>query len=129
MTVDVGVDLSEFIDSLVKTGDYRSQSEAMRDAQRLLRDWLAEGISSGEAKPWNKVSYNVAGIINWFQLMVVAEIILLFQQMAFLQSRAKAISPDALCLSYTPRICSLLTNILCVRPTFHAAFFYKNLSD
>ncbi len=55
MTVDVGDELREFIDSLVKAGDYRTQREVMRDALRLLRekqaesrhDLLAEGISSG----------------------------------------------------------------------------------
>lgn len=38
MTVDVGEELREFIDSLVKAGDYRTQSEVMRDALRLLRE-------------------------------------------------------------------------------------------
>ncbi|WP_110915588.1 type II toxin-antitoxin system ParD family antitoxin [Enterobacter roggenkampii] len=69
MTVDVGEELREFIDSLVKAGDYRTQSEVMRDALRLLRekqaesrlqelrDLLAEGLSSGEAKPWNKDAF------------------------------------------------------------------------
>ncbi|EPY8403799.1 type II toxin-antitoxin system ParD family antitoxin [Enterobacter ludwigii] len=69
MTVDVGDELHEFIDSLVKAGDYRTQSEVMRDALRLLRekqaksrlqelrDLLAEGLSSGEAKPWNKDAF------------------------------------------------------------------------
>ncbi|MDZ5641629.1 type II toxin-antitoxin system ParD family antitoxin [Enterobacter sp. A103] len=69
MTVDVGEELREFIDSLVKAGDYRIQSEVMRDALRLLRekqaesrlqelrDLLAEGLSSGEAKPWNKDAF------------------------------------------------------------------------
>ncbi|SVM49033.1 Antitoxin ParD1 [Klebsiella pneumoniae] len=69
MTVDVGDELREFIDSLVKAGDYRTQSEVMRDALRLLRekqaesrlqqlrDLLAEGLSSGEAKPWNKDAF------------------------------------------------------------------------
>lgn len=62
MTLDVGDELREFIDSLVKAVDYRTQSEVMRDALQLLRekqaesplqelrDLLAEGISSGEAK-------------------------------------------------------------------------------
>ncbi|MCK7157759.1 type II toxin-antitoxin system ParD family antitoxin [Enterobacter kobei] len=69
MTVDVGEELREFIDSLVKAGDYRTQSEVMRDALRLLRekqaesrlqelrDLLAEGLGSGEAKPWNKDAF------------------------------------------------------------------------
>ena len=68
-TVDVGDELREFIDSLVKAGDYRTQSEVMRDALRLLRekqaesrlqelrDLLAEGLSSGEAKPWNRDAF------------------------------------------------------------------------
>jgi putative addiction module CopG family antidote len=38
MTVDVGDELREFIDSLVKAGDYRTQSEVMRDALRSLRE-------------------------------------------------------------------------------------------
>ncbi|EKM5744667.1 TPA: type II toxin-antitoxin system ParD family antitoxin [Enterobacter roggenkampii] len=69
MTVDVGDELRDFIDALVRAGDYRTQSEVMRDALRLLRekqaesrlqalrDLLAEGISSGEAKPWNKDAF------------------------------------------------------------------------
>ena len=69
MTVDVGEELRAFIDSLVKAGDYRTQSEVMRDALRLLRekqaesrlqelrDLLAEGLSSGDAKPWNKDAF------------------------------------------------------------------------
>lgn len=51
--------LREFIDSLVKAGDFRTQSEVMRDALRLLREkqaesrlqelraLLAEGLGSG----------------------------------------------------------------------------------
>lgn len=69
MTVDVGDELREFIDSLVQAGDYRTQSEVMRDALRLLRerqaesrlqelrDLLAEGLSSGDPKPWNKDAF------------------------------------------------------------------------
>lgn len=69
MTVDVGDELREFIDSLVKAGDYRTQSEVMRGALRLLRekqaesriqelrDLLAKGLSSGEAKPWDKDAF------------------------------------------------------------------------
>lgn len=69
MTVDIGGELREFIDSLVQSGDYRTQSEVMRDALRLLRekqaesrlqalrDLLAEGISSGEAVTWNKDAF------------------------------------------------------------------------
>ncbi|HHA1933915.1 TPA: type II toxin-antitoxin system ParD family antitoxin [Enterobacter ludwigii] len=66
MTVDVGDELRDFIDALVRAGDYRNQSEVMRNALRLLRvkqaecrlqklrDLLAEAICSGDAKPWNK---------------------------------------------------------------------------
>lgn len=69
MTVDVGDELRDFIDALVRAGDYRTQSEVMRDALRLLRekhaesrlqalrDLLAEGSSSGDAKPWNKDAF------------------------------------------------------------------------
>lgn len=69
MTVDVGDKLREFIDFLVKACDYRTQSEVMRDALRLLhdrqaesrlqelRDLLAEVISSGQAKPWSKNAF------------------------------------------------------------------------
>lgn len=69
MTVDVGDELREFIDSLVKSGDYRTQSEVLRDALRLLRekqaesrlqtlrDLLAEGLSSGESEVWDKDAF------------------------------------------------------------------------
>ncbi|HHH1368269.1 TPA: type II toxin-antitoxin system ParD family antitoxin [Yersinia enterocolitica] len=66
MTVDIGEELRDFIDSLVSSGDYRTQSEVLRDALRLLRekqaeshlqslrDLLAEGVSSGTPEAWNK---------------------------------------------------------------------------
>ncbi len=69
MTADVGDELREFIDSLVKSGDYRTQSEVLRDALRLLRekqaesrlqtlrDLLAEGLSSGEPEVWDKDAF------------------------------------------------------------------------
>ena len=69
MTVDVGDELREFIDSLVRSGDYRTQSEVLRDALRLLRekqaesrlqtlrDLLAEGIDSGEPEQWDKETF------------------------------------------------------------------------
>lgn len=68
MTVDVGDELREFIDSLVNSGDYRTQSEVLRDALRLLRekqaesqlqalrDLLAEGMS-GEPVAWDKAVF------------------------------------------------------------------------
>ncbi|MFQ6292699.1 type II toxin-antitoxin system ParD family antitoxin [Yersinia enterocolitica] len=66
MTVDVGEELRDFIDSLVSAGDYRTQSEVLRDALRLLRekqaeshlqslrDLLAEGVGSGTPETWSK---------------------------------------------------------------------------
>jgi antitoxin ParD1/3/4 len=66
MTVDLGDELRDFIESLIESGDYRTQSEVVRDSLRLLRekqaesrlqtlrDLLAEGISSGELKAWDK---------------------------------------------------------------------------
>ena len=66
MTVDIGEELRDFIDSLVSSGDYRTQSEVLRDALRLLRekqaeshlqslrDLLAEGVSSGTPETWEK---------------------------------------------------------------------------
>ena len=69
MMVDVDDELREFINALVKSGDYSTQSEVMRDALRLMREkhaesrmqglhnLLAEGISSGDAKSWNKDAY------------------------------------------------------------------------
>ncbi len=51
MTVDVGEELREFIDSLVKAGDYRTQSEVIRDALRLLREKQAESRLQGTARP------------------------------------------------------------------------------
>lgn len=69
MTVDLGDELREFIDSLVQSGDYRTQSEVLRDALRLLREkqaeshlhtlraLLAEGINSGTPQGWDKDSF------------------------------------------------------------------------
>ncbi|UHM93638.1 type II toxin-antitoxin system ParD family antitoxin [Rahnella victoriana] len=69
MTVDLGDELRDFIDALVQSGDYRTQSEVLRDALRLLRekqaeshlqtlrDLLAEGVSSGTPETWNKSSF------------------------------------------------------------------------
>ena len=61
MTVDLGDELREFIESLIESGDYRTQSEVIRESLRLLRekqaesrlqalrDMLAEGLSSGSS--------------------------------------------------------------------------------
>ncbi|EHT04832.1 CC2985 family putative addiction module antidote protein [Klebsiella michiganensis] len=58
-----------FIESLIESGDYRTQSEVIRDSLRLLRekqaesrlqtlrDLLAEGLSSGEPAVWEKDAF------------------------------------------------------------------------
>lgn len=69
MTVDLGDELREFIESLIESGDYRTQSEVIRESLRLLRekqaesrlqalrDMLAGGLNSGEAQPWEKDAF------------------------------------------------------------------------
>ena len=69
MTFDLGDELREFIESLIESGDYRTQSEVIRESLRLLRekqaesrlqafrDMLADGWSSGEAQPWEKDAF------------------------------------------------------------------------
>ncbi|WP_336185691.1 type II toxin-antitoxin system ParD family antitoxin [Klebsiella grimontii] len=65
ITVDLGDEIREFIES----GDYRTQSEVIRESLRLfrekqaesrlqaLRDLLAEGLSSGEPVAWEKDAF------------------------------------------------------------------------
>ena len=69
MTVDLGDELREFVESLIATGDYRTQSEVVRDSLRLLREQqaqsrlnqlralLAEGLYSCEAKKWEQDAF------------------------------------------------------------------------
>lgn len=38
MTVDPGDGLREFVESLIKSGDYRTQSKVLRESLRLLRE-------------------------------------------------------------------------------------------
>ena len=69
MTVDLGDELREFIESLIESGDYRTQSEVIRESLRLLRekqaesrlqavrDMLAEGGGRGEAQPGEKGAF------------------------------------------------------------------------
>lgn len=69
MTVDLGDELRDFIESLIESGDYRTQSEVIRESLRLLReqkaesrlqtlrDQLAEGLSSGEPQTWEKDAF------------------------------------------------------------------------
>ncbi|WP_428386126.1 type II toxin-antitoxin system ParD family antitoxin [Pectobacterium versatile] len=66
MTIDLGDELRHYVESLVELGDYRTQSEVIREALRMLREkqaesdlqtlrhLLAEGINSGEPQEWNK---------------------------------------------------------------------------
>ncbi|UBO62873.1 type II toxin-antitoxin system ParD family antitoxin [Escherichia coli] len=70
MTVALGDELWEYIESLIESGDYRTQSEVIRESLRLLRekqgrvtspgvlrDLLAEGLSSGEPVSWEKNAF------------------------------------------------------------------------
>ncbi|MEI7371340.1 type II toxin-antitoxin system ParD family antitoxin [Pectobacterium brasiliense] len=66
MTIDLGDELRHYVESLVESGDYRTQSEVIREALRVLREkqaesdlqtlrqLIAEGINSGEPQEWNK---------------------------------------------------------------------------
>ncbi|MDR3504328.1 MAG: type II toxin-antitoxin system ParD family antitoxin [Legionella sp.] len=57
MTVDLGSELRHYVESLVDSGDYRSNSEVLRESLRLLREKQAESkleqlrhlIDEGEA--------------------------------------------------------------------------------
>ncbi|HAT3881119.1 TPA: type II toxin-antitoxin system ParD family antitoxin [Legionella pneumophila] len=65
MTVDLGSELRDYVESLVNSGDYRSNSEVLRESLRLLREKQAssklallrrlidEGEKSGEPVDWN----------------------------------------------------------------------------
>ncbi len=65
MTIDLGDELREFVESLVESGDYRTQSEVVRDSLRLLREKQAasklealkelvrQGFESGPGKEWD----------------------------------------------------------------------------
>jgi antitoxin ParD1/3/4 len=65
MTVDTGEELRGFVESLVESGNYKTNSEVVRDGLRLLQEKQAEskletlrklideGINSGEPVDWN----------------------------------------------------------------------------
>ena len=65
MTVDLGNELRDYVTFLVDSGDYRSNSEVLRESLRLLREKQAkskleqlrhlidEGESSGDPLMWN----------------------------------------------------------------------------
>ncbi|RUR20202.1 type II toxin-antitoxin system ParD family antitoxin [Legionella sp. km535] len=42
MTVDLGNELRHYVESLVESGNYRSNSEVLRESLRLLREKQAE---------------------------------------------------------------------------------------
>ena len=65
MTVDLGSELRDYVQFLVDSGDYRSNSEVLRESLRLLREKQAEsklkqlrelikeGEASGDPLIWN----------------------------------------------------------------------------
>ena len=65
MTVDTGAELRGFVESLVESGRYKTNSEVVRDGLRLLqekqasskletlRQLIDEGENSGEPIDWN----------------------------------------------------------------------------
>ncbi len=65
MTVDLGSELRDYVQFLVDSGDYRSNSEVLRESLRLLREKQAaskleqlrhlidEGEASGDPLMWN----------------------------------------------------------------------------
>lgn len=67
--MDLGHELRDFIESLIESGDYRTQSEVIRESLRLLREkqaesrlqtlrnLLAEGLSSGKPVVWEKDAF------------------------------------------------------------------------
>jgi len=69
MTIDLGDELREFVESLVASGDYRTQSEVVRESLRLLREKQAEsklenlkrliqeGLDSGEPMEWDQDAF------------------------------------------------------------------------
>ena len=65
ITVDLGNELRNYVEFLVNSGDYRSNSEVLRESLRLLREKKAEskleqlrhlineGEASGDPLEWN----------------------------------------------------------------------------
>lgn len=68
MTIDLGDELRNYVESLIQSGDYRTQSEVIRDSLRLLREkqadsklqqlrnLIAQGLST-ERTEWDPVSF------------------------------------------------------------------------
>jgi len=69
MTVDLGNELRHYVEDLVESGDYRSNSEVLRESLRLLREKQAaskleqlrhlihEGETSGDPVAWNAQAF------------------------------------------------------------------------
>lgn len=69
MTVDLGSELRHYVESLVDAGDYRSNSEVLRESLRLLREKQAEskleklrqliddGETSGDPLTWDTYDF------------------------------------------------------------------------
>ncbi|BCQ32861.1 MULTISPECIES: type II toxin-antitoxin system ParD family antitoxin [Erwinia] len=69
MTVDLGDELRGYVESLIESGDYRTQSEVIRESLRLLREQqaqsklaqlrllLAEGLESGVPQEWDRNAF------------------------------------------------------------------------
>lgn len=69
MTVDLGSELRHYVEDLVESGDYRSNSEVLRESLRLLREKQAaskleqlrqlinEGEASGDPVKWDSSAF------------------------------------------------------------------------
>ena len=69
MTVDLGNELRNYVEDLVESGDYRSNSEVVRESLRLLREKQAaskleqlrhlinEGEASGDPVTWDASAF------------------------------------------------------------------------
>lgn len=69
MTVDLGSELRHYVEDLVESGDYRSNSEVLRESLRLLREKQAaskleqlrqlinDGEASGDPVKWDASAF------------------------------------------------------------------------
>lgn len=78
LTVDLGEELRGYVESLIESGDYRTQSEVIRESLRLLREQqaqsklqqlralMAEGLESGISQDWDRDTFikEVKGKLN-----------------------------------------------------------------
>lgn len=58
MTVDLGDELRDFLESPIESGDYRTQSEVIRESLRLLREKQSESRLHGK-RPEQRRTCNV----------------------------------------------------------------------